>query len=127
MSCRSFSVGGVEPGSYRVRILAEGYAYASSKVSVSGTGRSRGFGTIRLEAGGTIEGRVPGHTGDSYRRIEVANHRLSGRCDSQGRFLIENVPVGTLRIRQATVLKYTGAELEVTVRAGETTRVTFRH
>ncbi len=59
----SYSAAGLDPGAYRVRIQATGYAARVTEPFPVGEGEAKDLGTVRLAAGAVISGRVTDEAG----------------------------------------------------------------
>lgn len=99
---------GLEPGPYRLRISGVGYAARLTDAFTVGEGESRDLGTIRLESGGGIAGRVTDETGTPLEGIGVSAKNAKGEdvflfnlvsTGSNGRYEIQALEFGRYTVK----------------------------
>ena len=98
-----FSWTGLEPGRYRVRVIANNYAARLTDPFALGDGESRDLGSIRLEAGGGIQGRVVDDRGVPVENVGISLKDAQGRpvflisftsTGSDGRYALQGIQLG---------------------------------
>jgi protocatechuate 3,4-dioxygenase beta subunit len=75
----TFEMKGLDAGSYHLRLWAGGYAQTTTEAFALGEGESKDLGSVRMQRGGDVSGRV---TDDEGRPVENATISLK---DSGGR------------------------------------------
>ena len=103
-----FSWTGLDPGSYRVRIVGTGYAARRTDAFTIADGEAKDLGNVRLAAGGGISGRVTDEKGQALENVGVSLKDANGQSvflfsfsstGSDGRYSIQGVEFGAYAVQ----------------------------
>lgn len=98
----SFAVADVQPGSYELSAVLEGYAPAELDDPIEVGANPLAGLVLRLGTGATLSGRVLGLEYDDLVRVEIramVSGGASARPDFEGRYRIPNLPAGELTVQ----------------------------
>lgn len=116
---------GLEPATYRLRVVGSGYAAKVTDPFPIADGQARDLGTVRLAAGGGVSGRVTDAGGAPLEKIGVSVRNARGEdvflfniasTGSNGRYELQGIEFGTYRLRFEGQ-GYAPVEQDVTVTA----------
>lgn len=100
----SFRLRGIEPGTWRLEVTAEGLAQAAPDTRYELTASLTGV-EVRMTVGGAIVGRVRGLELDELARLDLSANLVtggrswrSGSADYEGAYRIEGVSAGKWRV-----------------------------
>jgi hypothetical protein len=102
------SVTGLDPATYRLRVNGSGYAALSTAAFTLGDKEAKDIGTIRLQPGGAVTGRVADDSGSPVEGIGVSvkNPRGEdvflfniGTTGSDGRFSLSGIELGEYTLK----------------------------
>lgn len=99
---------GLDPATYRLRIVGSGYAAKVTDPFPVADGETRDLGTVRLAAGGGVTGKVTSSSGAPLEGIGVSVRNERGESvflfniastGSNGRYGFQGIEFGTYRLR----------------------------
>lgn len=99
---------GLDPATYRLRIVGSGHAAKVTDPFPVADGESRDLGTVRLAAGGGVTGKVTGSAGEPLEGIGVSVRNARGESvflfniastGSNGRYELQGIEFGTYRLK----------------------------
>ena len=99
---------GIEPGTYRMRIVGTGYAARVTDPFTVGDGESKDLGNVRLQPGGGIAGRVTDDQGTPLEGIGMSVKNAKGEdvflfnlssTGSNGRYELQGIEFGSYVVR----------------------------
>ena len=99
---------GLPPGTYRLRIVGTGFAAKVTDPFAVGDGETKDLGTLRLQPGGSISGRVTDEAGNPVEGVGVSVKNARGEdvflfniasTGSNGRYEMQGIEVGEYTVK----------------------------
>lgn len=99
-----FKLDSLPAGKFRLHIVgAGGSLYALRDVELDGKPGVLSFDSLKLEPGGSLQGRFDTASSERFDRyVQVYGIPRVSRCESNGRWKIDGLPVGKYRLRYLT-------------------------
>lgn len=138
----TFELGGLDAGTYHLRLWAGGYAQSVTDPFTLAEGEGRDLGSVRMRRGGDVSGRVTDDEGRPVENATISLKDMSGRAvfsfslftsGSDGRYSVQGVVPGRYVVgaearglapaEQPVEVTETGGTADLIVRRGGTLRV----